>query len=106
MLAHLVVFIGIDYFDQSEFAWIGLLVMIAMTASVVRQPEQLQAHEATLLPTGGHEILVWEGIAQGKSRLLAPEYNFDDQLVLRMADPPWRLSSTDRLCKEGECNVE
>ena len=37
MFAHLVVFIGIDYFDQSMFAWLALLVMISMTVSEVRQ---------------------------------------------------------------------
>jgi hypothetical protein len=36
MLAHLVVFIGIDYFDQSEFAWISLLVMISGVERLIR----------------------------------------------------------------------
>jgi hypothetical protein len=36
MFAHLVVFIGIDYFDQSQYTWITLLVMISMTVSRVK----------------------------------------------------------------------
>jgi len=45
MFAHLVVFVGIDYFDQSMFAWFALLAMISMTVSEVRQREPERAME-------------------------------------------------------------
>jgi hypothetical protein len=37
MFAHLVVFIGIDYFDQMAFAWYALLAMIAMPAVSIKR---------------------------------------------------------------------
>jgi hypothetical protein len=36
MFAHLVVFIGIDYFDQMLFAWFALLAMISTSVSTAR----------------------------------------------------------------------
>jgi hypothetical protein len=39
MFAHLVVFIGIDYFDQSIYAWLALLTMISMIVSEVKPKE-------------------------------------------------------------------
>ena len=45
MFAHLVVFIGIDYFDQSIFAWFALLAMISMIVSEVKQREPQQTME-------------------------------------------------------------
>lgn len=44
MFAHLVVFFGIDYFDQMEFAWFALLAIIAMpiTASKRRPSTKIR----------------------------------------------------------------
>ncbi len=67
MFAHLVVFIGIDYFDQSEFAWIALVVMISMIVSEVKRPAAQQAREAPLKQLAGHHALLsWENLAANK----------------------------------------
>jgi hypothetical protein len=55
MFAHLVVFIGIDYFDQSIFAWIALLTMISMVVSEVKPKE---AQPVMDLPTPQHMEVV------------------------------------------------
>jgi hypothetical protein len=53
MFAHLVVFIGIDYFDQSQYAWITLLVMISMTVSQVKSPKTYPVYDMHELELAG-----------------------------------------------------
>jgi hypothetical protein len=58
MFAHLVVFIGIDYFDQMAFAWIALIVMISMTVSEAKRPQQHRIREAVAPQfTEGHSYV-------------------------------------------------
>jgi hypothetical protein len=64
MFAHLVVFIGIDYFDQSQFAWIALVVMISMIVSEVRRPAVHKVSQAPLKQLAEHHAhLSWEHLA-------------------------------------------
>jgi hypothetical protein len=42
MFAHLVVFFGIDYFDQMEFAWFALLAIISMPVSATKRSTSLK----------------------------------------------------------------
>ena len=42
MFAHLVVFFGIDYFDQMEFAWFALLAIISMPVSATKRSASLK----------------------------------------------------------------
>jgi hypothetical protein len=67
MFAHLVVFIGIDYFDQTEFAWITLVVIVSMITSEVKRPGMHKVHKnVTHFPAYGNryfsEVIESEGI--------------------------------------------
>jgi hypothetical protein len=46
MFAHLVVFFGIDYFDQMEFAWFALLAMISMAVTAAKRLPSPKARQA------------------------------------------------------------
>ena len=56
MFAHLVVFFGIDYFDQMEFAWFALLAIISMPVTVSDRRQSLKARQtfAQTLTTPTH----------------------------------------------------
>lgn len=68
MFAHLVVFIGIDYFDQSEFAWLALLVMISMTVSEARNHAFHRAIEAPAeqLIERANALVGWESVTASR----------------------------------------
>jgi hypothetical protein len=47
VFAHVVVYFGIDYFDQMEFAWLALLAMISTTVSQTQRAPSRQVRKAT-----------------------------------------------------------
>jgi hypothetical protein len=49
VFAHVVVFFGIDYFDQMEFAWLALLAMISLTVSQAKRFPSRSIQKATAL---------------------------------------------------------
>jgi hypothetical protein len=53
MFAHLVVFVGIDYFDQMLFAWLALLAMISTSVSLVNRPQYSRVLEHPVVELAG-----------------------------------------------------
>jgi hypothetical protein len=60
LFAHLVVFFGIDYFDQMEFAWFALLAIIAMPVALAKTKASAKLGKAVVpepmmaaMPGGG-----------------------------------------------------
>jgi len=45
LFAHVVVYFGIDYFDEMQFVWYALLAMISVVALQARRPPSFKVHE-------------------------------------------------------------
>ncbi len=56
LFAHLVVFVGIDYFDQMLFAWLALLAMISTSVSAANRPQYHRVLEHSVAELAGATI--------------------------------------------------
>jgi hypothetical protein len=63
VFAHVVVYFGIDYFDQMEFAWLALLVMISMSVGRAMGAPSRQQVKAEFPVFEGGAAVGWESFA-------------------------------------------
>jgi len=60
MFAHVVVYFGIGYFDQMQFAWYAFLIMISAAVFDVTHKPAPQPEEALVPIYEAHDVLDWE----------------------------------------------
>jgi hypothetical protein len=63
VFAHVVVYFGIDYFDQMEFAWLALLVMISMSVGTAMRAPSRQSVKADIPAFEDGAAVGWESFA-------------------------------------------
>jgi hypothetical protein len=65
IFAHVVVYFGIDYFDQMQFAWFALLAMISVAVAEAKRVPARKAEKA-IAAFDSRTALSWESLTAHK----------------------------------------